>query len=281
MVSVTIPSSAVLQNLAIGRRMLPSLTEAVKSASRKCLRHLKGLKYAYGHASGENVYNDPSNTASFLNPSPSDASVASLVIYGAHKEKVLVKIGQTTSLRERKKADEYANHDLVCLIHLDGVPLRVAEALRTELEAFIRWIIDPVNNTEAPVCRLFKMLLESAVEYGPGRNMISQLLESAVAYDQGDMAVLNKFGSYPLKLRETLIHNNVKALKITMNHLRLKDLFDGKKLFELLVTLSWAPGLLEENRKLSSTIAMAKSTHFKHIDNCLEALHLNATDVDK
>ena len=26
---------------------------------------------------------------------------------------------------------------------------------------------------------------------------------------------------------------------------------------------------------------MVKSTHFEHIDNCLEALHPNATDVDK
>ena len=192
-----------------------------------------------------------------------------------------MKIGQTTHVVERKKANKYANHNIVCLIYMYGAPLPVAGALRTQLESLISWTIDPTNNTEAPVCRFFKMLLESAIEYGPGRNMIAQLLESAVAYDQGDMAVLNKFGSYPLKLRETLIHNNVKALKITMNHLRLKDLFDGKKLFELLVTLSWAPGLLEENRKLSSTIAMAKSTHFKHIDNCLEALHLNATDVDK
>ena len=55
----------------------------------------------------------------------------------------------------------------------------------------------------------------------------------------------------PLKLREALIHDNVKALKIIMNNPGLKDLFDEKKLFELLATLSWAPGLSKEKRKLS------------------------------
>jgi hypothetical protein len=58
-----------------------------------------------------------------------------------------MKIGQTTHLAERKKANKHANHDLVCLIYLDGAPLpvcnTVAEALRTQLESLISWIIDP------------------------------------------------------------------------------------------------------------------------------------------
>ena len=106
MASRTIPSSAVLQNPAIGRRMFSSITEAVKSTSSKCVPLFKDLKYARGHASGENMYNNPRDTASFSNPSPFDATKClGLVIYGAYnKDKVLTKIGQTTNLAERKKA---------------------------------------------------------------------------------------------------------------------------------------------------------------------------------
>ena len=106
MASVTIPYSAVLQNPAIGRRMLPSSEKIVKSTSSKCLSLFEGLKYARGQASGENIYNNPRDTASFSNPSPFDATKClGLVIYGAYnKDKVLTKIGQTTNLAERKKA---------------------------------------------------------------------------------------------------------------------------------------------------------------------------------
>ena len=127
MVSVTIPSSAVLQNPVIGLRMLPLSEKIVKFVSRKCLSLFEGLKYAQEHrsASGENMYNNPRDTASFPNPSPFDAIASKrLVIYGAcNKDKVLTKIGQTTHLAERKKANKYVNHDLVCLIYLEGIPL--------------------------------------------------------------------------------------------------------------------------------------------------------------
>ena len=124
MAILTIPSTPDLQNFAIGRRMLPSSEKIVKVVSSKCLSLFEGLKYARGHASGENIYNNPRDTASFSNPSPFDAMASKgLVIYGAYKNNVLMKIGQTTNLAERKKANKYANHDLVCLIYLEGVPL--------------------------------------------------------------------------------------------------------------------------------------------------------------
>ena len=130
---------------------------------------------------------------------------------------VINKVGQTTNFRERRKAESYQNSHLKSVIRLDEVPVPVATALREEYTKMVQWIVNPKNEVEPPVRRLFSALIDSgADELGPARNVIAQLLESAVAYDLGEkghrhLAVLNEFACYPLLLRNAIISSNKDA----------------------------------------------------------------------
>ena len=68
----------------------------------------------------------------------------------------------------------------------------------------MRWIIDPNNGVESPLCTLFAMLINSGADaLGPARRIVAQLLESVVApclREKGreNLGVLSEFTYYPL-----------------------------------------------------------------------------------
>ena len=97
---------------------------------------------------------------------------------------VINKVGMTSNLRGRRKAESYQNSHLKSIIVLDEGPLSVATALREEYTKMMRWIIDSNDGVKPPIRRLFATLTDSgAAELGPARSVIAQLLESVMAYD--------------------------------------------------------------------------------------------------
>ena len=64
---------------------------------------------------------------------------------------VISKVGQTTNLRERRKAESYQNSHLKSVIRLDEVPVPVATALREKYTKMVQWIVNPKNEVEPPV----------------------------------------------------------------------------------------------------------------------------------
>ena len=100
-----------------------------------------------------NHYYDPSLTP--FDPSSNardDYKPLSIVVYVEliwdQDRYVINKVGQTTNLRERRKAKSYQNSHLKSVICLDKVPLSITVALREEYTIMVHWIVDPKNEVE-------------------------------------------------------------------------------------------------------------------------------------
>jgi len=171
--------------VTIGKRMLPSLEGRLKSTGKALLNMVKEGK-CYDDPSLSSF--DPSSNA-FLHAWGYCENANARDNYKHHSILVYVeliwdqgrwvinKVGQTTNFRERRKAESYQNSHLKSVIRLDEVPVPVATALREEYTKMVQWIVNPKNEVEPPVRRLFSALIDSgADELGPARNVIAQLL---------------------------------------------------------------------------------------------------------
>ena len=89
------------------------------------------------------------------------------------------------------------------VIRLDEVPGSVAITLRDESTKIVRWITDPNNVVEPPICRLFTTFIDSgADELGLARNVIARLPDSAARCYRDPSALLLGSGLGNAKSRQ-------------------------------------------------------------------------------